>query len=75
MEIVVVLVVAVAVAVLGVRVGMLVAPRIDRWATPPELDADRPDTDRPGAADAEAANPSTQHPDDRNENASVDDSR
>ena len=44
MEAVVLLVVAVAVAVIGVRVGMLAAPWIERWGTPrdPENEDDTP---------------------------------
>jgi hypothetical protein len=33
---VVILAIAVALAVGGVRVGMLLAPRIERWGTPPD---------------------------------------
>ena len=35
-EIIVVLVVAAVVAVLGIRIGMLLAPRLERWGAPPD---------------------------------------
>jgi hypothetical protein len=37
---VVVVVVAVAAAVVGIRVGMLAAPRIERWGTPRDPDSE-----------------------------------
>ncbi len=44
MEVVVFLVVVVALTVIGIRVGMLVAPWIERWGTPrdPENEDDTP---------------------------------
>jgi len=44
MEAVILVVVAVAMAVIGVRVGMLVAPWIERWGTPrdPENEDETP---------------------------------
>jgi hypothetical protein len=44
MEFVVLLIMTAVIAVMGIRIGMLVAPRIDRWGTPrdPEDEEDRP---------------------------------
>jgi hypothetical protein len=44
-EIVVVVVVAAVVAVVGIRVGMLLAPRVERWGTPPEPPNEDPSAD------------------------------
>ena len=38
MEILVLLVGTAFVAVIGIAIGMLLAPRFDRWAAPPEPD-------------------------------------
>jgi hypothetical protein len=45
MEIVVLVVVAAVVTVLGIRVGMLLAPRVERWGTPPEPPDEDPSAD------------------------------
>ena len=42
MEIVIVVVIAAVLAVVGIRVGMLLAPRIDRWGAPPKPDDEDP---------------------------------
>jgi hypothetical protein len=50
MELVVLLVVAAFMAVIGIGIGMLVAPRLDRWAAPkPPAESTGADPAVPGA--------------------------
>jgi hypothetical protein len=44
-DVVVLLIITAGLAVVGIRVGMLLAPRIERWGDAPEEEAHAPDDD------------------------------